>query len=496
MQRARAPLATRDGVGMRMRRVHRVGTHRFAVVGAVVVAWLAVTAGSAEAAGGVNLLKNGTFEGSGSGSTSGWSASNATLSLASDGAGGGFAGRVAATAAGTYKITASPKPAKLAPLGEQFRATGMVRSDAPGKSVCLQVVESGAVSRTTQQCVTAAATWTAFPTVAATVAADGDTLSLVVRQGSGVVGDSFEADSLSIVDTDTAAPTVPGNLRATAASSAEVDLAWDASTDAGHPSVAGYAVYRNGSTKALATVSGSTTSFADTSVVSGTTYSYTVAAFDYAQNFSAPSAPASAKTPIPNFTPTFDTWHMDETGGTTMADATGHHPGTTKNVTLDRTGDPRFPGTAYGFNGTSALAYVPNAPDLNPMSADVQIGFSLRTTSVPAVPDYDLVRKGVSPDQEFKTELQTNGQASCYFKGNLSSITVQAGPDLHDGAWHRILCSKTATTVSLTIDGTTWSKAKQVGSISNTSPLLIGAHGTSGGDLFAGDLDEVTYRTG
>lgn len=91
---------------------------------------------------------------------------------------------------------------------------------------------------------------------------------------------------------DTTAPSVPTSLEATVTGN-RIDLTWAASTDA--VGVAGYRIYRNGASQALATVT--TTSYSDTSVVPGTTYSYAVLAFDAAGNESALSASASATTP-------------------------------------------------------------------------------------------------------------------------------------------------------------------------------------------------------
>jgi hypothetical protein len=342
-------------------------------------------------------LKNGTFEGSGSGSLTGWSASNRALSLASDGVGGGYAGRAAASTAGTYRLTASTKPAKNAPQGEPFRASGMVRSDTPGKSVCLKIQErdsSGAWVASAQLCVTASTGWAAFPNVDVTMLGSGDSVDFIVQQASGVVGDSFEVDNLSIADLDLTAPTTPAGLSAVASSYTEIDLSWQPSSDTDYAGVAGYAIYRNGATTALATVNGSSASYRDTTVSAGTTYSYTVAAFDYAQNYSPTSTAASAITPTSTTTTVrSDLWHMDDATGTTMADSTGNHPGTLHNVALGRPGDPAFPGTAYGFNGTSSYVVVPNADDLNAYDADVHIALSLKTSTVPAVPDYDLFRK-------------------------------------------------------------------------------------------------------
>ncbi|HEY8540210.1 MAG TPA: PQQ-dependent sugar dehydrogenase, partial [Steroidobacteraceae bacterium] len=92
---------------------------------------------------------------------------------------------------------------------------------------------------------------------------------------------------------DTTPPTAPQNLTATAVSPTRIDLAWSASTDAG--GIASYRIHRNGSATPLTSVTG--TSFADTTVVPNTTYSYVVHAVDQAGNVSPASNSASATTP-------------------------------------------------------------------------------------------------------------------------------------------------------------------------------------------------------
>lgn len=92
---------------------------------------------------------------------------------------------------------------------------------------------------------------------------------------------------------DTSPPTAPQNLTATAASPTRIELAWSAATD--NVGVASYRIHRNGSQTALASVAG--TSFADTTVVPNTTYSYVVHAVDQAGNVSAASNTATAATP-------------------------------------------------------------------------------------------------------------------------------------------------------------------------------------------------------
>ena len=100
---------------------------------------------------------------------------------------------------------------------------------------------------------------------------------------------------------DTTPPSVPGGLTATATSPSQVSLAWTASTD--NVAVTGYDVLRDGTV--LTTVG--STSYINTGLTAGATYSYTVRARDAAGNLSAQSTPAPVTTPAPDTTaPTVD----------------------------------------------------------------------------------------------------------------------------------------------------------------------------------------------
>ncbi len=113
---------------------------------------------------------------------------------------------------------------------------------------------------------------------------------LEVFGGSGAQALEFEVYG-TVATGDTQAPSVPTNLNATAVSSSQIDLTWTASTD--NVGVTGYTIFRDGSQVATNVV---TTSYQDTGLVSGITYSYTVAAFDAAGNNSPQSAADSATT--------------------------------------------------------------------------------------------------------------------------------------------------------------------------------------------------------
>lgn len=117
------------------------------------------------------------------------------------------------------------------------------------------------------------------------------TYSYTVAALDGAGNRSAESNIVSVTvqpppATDTTAPTVPANLRATVVGTT-VSLNWDASTD--DTAVTGYRISRDGT---VVSTTGDTT-FVDSGRPAGT-YTYTVMAFDGAANTSGPSSSVSA----------------------------------------------------------------------------------------------------------------------------------------------------------------------------------------------------------
>ena len=92
---------------------------------------------------------------------------------------------------------------------------------------------------------------------------------------------------------DTQSPSVPSGLSATAVSETQINLSWNVSTD--NVGVTGYSVYRGGNQIATS----ATASYSDTGLIASTTYSYTISAFDLAENNSSQSQSAEATTFAP-----------------------------------------------------------------------------------------------------------------------------------------------------------------------------------------------------
>jgi chitodextrinase len=139
---------------------------------------------------------------------------------------------------------------------------------------------------------------------------------LGLNDAGSVTMDDFSLvnDASTATATDTTPPTVPANLAAIPGDT-QITLSWSASTD--NVGVTGYRVYRDG----VQTAQTTSTSYTDTGLTDGTTYTYTVDAFDAAGNYSAQSSAVSA-TPVtpPSFTGTYFTTLPSGSSGLPQSD--------------------------------------------------------------------------------------------------------------------------------------------------------------------------------
>jgi chitodextrinase len=154
---------------------------------------------------------------------------------------------------------------------------------------------------------------------------DSEAVAITLTAGSNAVrlqtdsGDSPDADIDRFVVTiggttsapsDGTAPSVPSGVTATATSSSSITVNWSASTD--NVGVVGYRVYRcsgNGCTSVAQVASLTGTTYTDSGLLAGTSYSYSVAAVDAAGNVSARSALATATTATVSTAPA--AWNID-----------------------------------------------------------------------------------------------------------------------------------------------------------------------------------------
>jgi len=337
------------------------------------------------------------------------------------------------------------------------------------------------------------------PTYTATSADVGRTLRVVVTGTNSAGSASATSAATTIVQAAAASPPVntsPPTITGTPQDGQTLSAS-TGSWSGTQPITYGYQWQRCDSGGAnCAPITGATgPTYTATSADVGRTLRVVVTGTNSAGSASATSAATTIVQAISTQPGLVALWHMDETSGTVMHDSIGSHNGTLFSV---QPGLPGFLGFAYGFNGSSSYVSVPTAGDLNPGSADITITIHFQTTATPPPPpaDWDLIRKGLytTTGGEFKMEFQQSGQASCGFKGSAGYAELITGPSLIDGRWHTIQCVKTSSAIKVIVDGQTFSKAATVGSIANTTPVVIGAR--PGSDWTKGSLDEASIQIG
>lgn len=185
----------------------------------------------------------------------------------------------------------------------------------------------------------------------------------------------------------------------------------------------------------------------------------------------------------------------------TAIDASGDgNDGTLHNVTAT--------GSLYSF-GRNAYISVPASDSINPGTADFSYAV---TMELPAgytfIHDLSLVRRGAAKlgGPYYKMELvfnKTTGAVHlvCAMRdqdGNRGYVSTGAST-IGDGTWHTLMCTKTATSVTLTKDGATHTKAANLGDLSSTQALNIGAeqvNSTTFWEFFPGEMNNITITEG
>ena len=330
---------------------------------------------------------------------------------------------------------------------------------------------------------------------AVTAADVGDTLRVAVTASNGVGPSTATSNATAVVQgastapANTVAPTITGSAQA-----GQVLTAVPGTWTGTQPIAYAYAWRRCDSGGAIcAPISGATgSSYTVATADVGSTLRVVVTASNAAGSGTATSAATAQVTATQTQPGLVALWHMDETSGTSMFDAVGGHTGTLHSVSL---GQPGALGTAYGFTGSSYVS-VPTKGDLNPGSANLTVTIRIKTTSAPATPDWDIIRKGLytTAGGEWKMEYQPSGQASCGFKGSSGYSEMTAGPAINNGQWHTVQCVKTSTGIKVVVDGAATSKTAGIGAISNTDAVPIGAR--PGSEFFKGSLDEASVQIG
>ncbi|MEM7262598.1 MAG: LamG-like jellyroll fold domain-containing protein, partial [Planctomycetota bacterium] len=259
---------------------------------------------------------------------------------------------------------------------------------------------------------------------------------------------------------DTEAPTVPGNVFASAVSATRIDVDWTNSTD--NVEVTGYRLLRDGAEIAL--LPGSQTSYVDQGLVPETTYAYEVFAFDAAGNFSGGAT--GAATTLATTLGLLGAWGFEEGGGLDAYDSSGN------------ANDGLFEGGA----ARSTSGYFGETLQTNGVAGNVDLGnLDIPTTEMTimawinaddfGVSDARIISKSTSQKaNDHWWMLSTIGGPSLRFRlktddGLDTTTLVGSGGTFSAGTWVHAAATYDGTTMRLFQDGVEVGSAAKSGAI-------------------------------
>jgi PKD repeat protein len=202
-------------------------------------------------------------------------------------------------------------------------------------------------------------------------------------------------------------------------------------------------------------------------------------------------------------------WSMDEApGATTFSDSSGNNLSGTVGADV-QTGVLFNGATAHRFPNISPTApparpqhldQVPSNTRLNPDAQDYAVTVRYRTTKSYG----NILQKGqnATTGGYWKFE-QPNGIVYCLFKGSTGQQrTARSDFALNDGQWHTVRCERTASAVTMYVDGVQHNRLTgPTGTIANTWELSIGGKSRCDQidvtcDYFVGDIDYIRIEKG
>lgn len=188
--------------------------------------------------------------------------------------------------------------------------------------------------------------------------------------------------------------------------------------------------------------------------------------------------------------------------GTIVRDASGHHHA--GRIQLQK-GGRIAPGQGWFKRGADyrphhgrAIIEVRDGQGLDPRRKSFVFGAAVRTTAAKAVNGMNVVQKGYfhQTGGQYKLQLQAGGVPSCVVAGALGRAIITAQNSIANGTWHRLSCTRTATAVTLRVDGVVRATDEiATGWLGNDSAIRIGGKKINPGNKqYRGHLDSVFLR--
>ncbi|MBZ4397669.1 MULTISPECIES: laminin G domain-containing protein [unclassified Myxococcus] len=164
----------------------------------------------------------------------------------------------------------------------------------------------------------------------------------------------------------------------------------------------------------------------------------------------------------------------------------------------------RFPAVCDGTGCPLANITTPDATDLNPGTALFTFGARVRLTlaDLSTAHGSNLVQKGLASTAQWKLQLDdaVQGRPSCVVRttGGVNPIIVKSSVGVADGAWHKVACQRTSTTLTILVDNVARGSALLPATydISPTGQAVnVGAKSVgNNNDQYHGEIDDVYFN--
>jgi hypothetical protein len=145
-----------------------------------------------------------------------------------------------------------------------------------------------------------------------------------------------------------------------------------------------------------------------------------------------------------------------------------------------------------------ALLEAGNDADLNPGTRTFTWGATIAVGKAQVVGSSNVMQKGVSStESQWKMQIgATRGLAQCVLvgRGSTRAYIARSSVGVADGAWHRVLCRRSGTVLTVFVDGVNRGRVAVPAtlSIANSLPLRIGGPNfNTTSDMYHGNLDDV-----
>ncbi|NNL66097.1 MAG: LamG domain-containing protein [Myxococcales bacterium] len=203
-------------------------------------------------------------------------------------------------------------------------------------------------------------------------------------------------------------------------------------------------------------------------------------------------------------------WLLDETTGTTMADAIGGNDGTYRNgVTLAQSGGACDAGTAVSFDGSNDYADAPHVAGY--LVDDGTVAFWFKADTIRQSGLFSKDSSDFDTGGHLTVLLEADGRVSYRLQSTTASYHIYSSSSVSAGSWHHVAVRFGAGGMALYLDGVSEATNAHTGGLGtssggsgNAEPIVIGANSWGSGNLvstplsmyFDGAMDDVRFYDG